>query len=247
MKEFVKEIVNRIGFKELNIRNFKDKRSELEEYTINNNLSCVHEAVFCLYNDKIDIHKCYMCENKVSYKGFKKGYCKTCSKLCQSRYAASKTFSKLNDEERKEMFEKQKEKRRLSLLDKYGVDNIMKVKEIASKNHIKMRQTNINSGRWLNYDNVKNDFSMYYKKVWYITNAQNISTLENIEKRAHISKSDSYHLDHMFSIKQAFLENIPVWIIGNISNLEMICGRQNLSKQDKCSISKEELFREFFK
>ena len=198
-----------------------------------------------MYNNKIDAPTCQICENKVKYHTFKKGYGKTCSSICQSKYAASKTFSKLNEEERKELFKKQKHTRSQTLLEKYGVDNVMKVKEIAGKNHVKMRQTNIDSGRWLNYENVKDDFLMYCKKVWYITNKQNISTLDNFDKRAHISIEDAYHLDHKYSIKQGFKDNIPVWIIGNICNLEMICGRKNLSKQDKCSISKEELFREF--
>ena len=246
LREFVKETVNTIGFEKLKIINFKEKREELENYTKENNLSCVHEAVYCIHQNKIDIPMCAICENNVTYRGFKKGYGKTCSSRCQSEYAASKTFSKLTNEEKTILFKKQKETRKKNVLKKYGVDNVMKVKEIASENHKKMRQTNIDSGRWLNYDNIGNDYKTYYKKVWYITNKQNTGILENIEKRGHITIEGSYHLDHKYSIKQGFIDNIPVWVIGDICNLEMILGKHNLSKQEKCSITKEELFREFF-
>lgn len=59
-------------------------------------------------------------------------------------------------------------------------------------------------------------------------------------------RSKLYHLDHRYSVKQAFLDNIPAHIIGSQHNLEILLRTDNCSKNQKCSISKEELFEIFF-
>jgi len=85
----------------------------------------------------------------------------------------------------------------------------------------------------------KDDFEHYLQKVRKVTRNQPLHLLENIEKRG--KSKESYHLDHKYSIFQGFKDNIPVHIIGNIKNLEMINSRVNMSKNIKCSISLEEL------
>ena len=55
-----------------------------------------------------------------------------------------------------------------------------------------------------------------------------------------------YHLDHKYSIAQGFRDNIPSYIIGSYVNLQMLLGSDNCSKNDKCSITKGELFYEYF-
>lgn len=85
----------------------------------------------------------------------------------------------------------------------------------------------------------RDKFREYYNLVWYFTN-QNLSLLENIEKR-----SINFHLDHKYSIKQGFIDNIRPDIIGNNVNLEIIPAGINMSKGCKCSITKEELLELF--
>lgn len=87
----------------------------------------------------------------------------------------------------------------------------------------------------------KSEFKQYYKLVWYFTNI-NLNLVENIEKR-----SIYYHLDHKYSIKKGFLENISPEIIGSSINLEIISFSDNCSKGAKCSISKEDLLSSFEK
>ena len=50
-----------------------------------------------------------------------------------------------------------------------------------------------------------------------------------------------YHLDHKFSISEGYKLNIPPQIIGSKENLEIITEKENCSKQQKCSISYDEL------
>jgi len=60
-------------------------------------------------------------------------------------------------------------------------------------------------------------------------------------------KKNNYHLDHKYSIYQGFIDNIPAKIIGSICNLEMLLSGKNLSKNKKCSISKDSLIESFEK
>ena len=92
----------------------------------------------------------------------------------------------------------------------------------------------------------KTDFEKYRYWVYKITELQNLSLLENFSKRAGYGKTDDpYQLDHKFSVVQGFLHNIPPFIIGHISNLEMLPAKQNNSKGSNCSVTLEELFTSF--
>lgn len=109
---------------------------------------------------------------------------------------------------------------------------------------IKTKETNIKNGYWVSDEN-KTDFQIYYAEVWKYTRRNNLSELEHIEKRGHANQG-KFHLDHKYSIFQGFIEEVPPYIIGSIHNLEMITGRNNLSKGRKCSISKEELLGAYY-
>ena len=45
------------------------------------------------------------------------------------------------------------------------------------------------------------------------------------------------HLDHKFSLKQGYLLGLPIEVITHPVNLEMIHYKDNLIKQDNCSIT----------
>jgi hypothetical protein len=82
----------------------------------------------------------------------------------------------------------------------------------------------------------------YYKLVWYYTNID-LSLVDNIELRGI---KNGFSLDHIYSIKQGFLDKIDPSIIGSKHNLRIITISENSSKGIKCDISKEELLKLFF-
>jgi len=82
------------------------------------------------------------------------------------------------------------------------------------------------------------EFKKYRRKVYYWTAKNDLSKLENYNKRALLG----YHLDHKFSITEGFRNNVPPKIIGSIYNLEFIPYNVNVSKGIKCSITLEELY-----
>jgi hypothetical protein len=53
------------------------------------------------------------------------------------------------------------------------------------------------------------------------------------------------NLDHMFSIREGFRQNISAEIIGNIVNLTMITAHDNCTKNKKCSITLQELLEKY--
>ena len=149
-----------------------------------------------------------------------------------------------------------KEKLKNHNIEKYGVENYfnsedykIKSKEASLKKYNSeyylsselRKQREIESGHWIS-DEDRTEYELYRLNVWRITNKQDLESLEDFDKRGRIDlDSDAYHIDHKFSIREGFEENIPPEIIGSLKNLEMIPGRKNCSKNSKCSITKEEL------
>lgn len=58
-------------------------------------------------------------------------------------------------------------------------------------------------------------------------------------------KGDGYQLDHKYSIAEGFKNNVPVEVIASIPNLEMLTVSENATKQDKCSITLNELMEKY--
>lgn len=92
----------------------------------------------------------------------------------------------------------------------------------------------------------KSEWQQYKQLVWYYTNQNNLTELENYNKRARIEVSGSYSLDHKLSIKQGFKDGIDPKIVGSINNLEFIPSNKNSIKNTKSSISKEFLLEKYY-
>jgi len=90
------------------------------------------------------------------------------------------------------------------------------------------------------------DFYKYKRMVRRYTLKNNLTELKNYNKRGRLEIPGSYNLDHKFSIKAGFDNNIPPYIIGNISNLEFITSIDNQKKKIKCSITKQQLYEGVF-
>lgn len=56
-------------------------------------------------------------------------------------------------------------------------------------------------------------------------------------------RSKEFHLDHKYSIKNGFINGVPAKIIASKFNLEVIPENENIRKQDKSSITLQELYK----
>jgi hypothetical protein len=86
--------------------------------------------------------------------------------------------------------------------------------------------------KWKRYKKIVYGYSnIEYQKHLTIINPENL-------KRGN----KDYHIDHMYSIRDAFYNNVPPEIVGSYVNLRMISKEENLLKGKKSNITKEELY-----
>ena len=235
------------------------------------------EYLTYLFNNKSLPNSICNCGKKKPYQFPKSPYREFCSVKCANKTkmtedikekiaeTTSKTYQLFSPEKKQNMVDKQKvtfqnnwteeDSIRYSNIlaaryesDEYRQWNKLKFSQYSKEKQceilLKIRQTNERLGNWITESEVKN-FKNYARLVWRYTNANELSVLKNIKKRGR--STNEYHLDHKYSIFQGFKDNIPAKIIGNICNLEMLKSGQNLSKNKKCSISKETLIESFEK
>ena len=91
-------------------------------------------------------------------------------------------------------------------------------------------------------NNTKTEFE-YYKRVVYKYTRKSVRR----NKTLYFGKRGEHHLDHKYSIYQGYNENIPPFIIGNKHNLQLLSEKDNLKKGKNCSITKEELYNEYYR
>ena len=60
-----------------------------------------------------------------------------------------------------------------------------------------------------------------------------------------LSRGKEYHLDHIFSRKEGFDNNVPPEIIGHWTNLRLIPAKENNGKSSNCDKTMEELYEDY--
>lgn len=135
--------------------------------------------------------------------------------------------------------EKQKRhgRNRKFLKEKYGENWIYVYKKNAEEYRKKMEEV----GAWIPLNELR-EFDKYKKLCWFWTK----QTLEDEKIKDIERRSREYQLDHMFSLKMGFINDVDPRIIGSKYNLEIISGIENARKSNKCSISLETLLNLFY-
>lgn len=162
------------------------------------------------------------------------------------KYGDLETYKRVTEKNRKKkivekygvdsifQLESFKETRKNTLKEKYGNDNF--------NNPEKTRRTRIDNGTQIN-DELVTNFRQYKKVVINRTFTIYNNNKELVNPTNLIRGKKQYHIDHMYSIKQGFLNNIPIEIITHPYNLHMIHYKDNLVKQDSCWIEIDELLK----
>lgn len=101
------------------------------------------------------------------------------------------------------------------------------------------------------------DFDEYIKTIKFQKDlySQRVRTLTETTYKKHKNKinplnrnrSKNWQIDHKFSISEGFRNNIDPEIMSHYVNLQMLTGLNNNKKNDKCSITKEELINNYEK
>lgn len=102
-------------------------------------------------------------------------------------------------------------------------------KEIIEKRRKSLIETIMNIP-YEEYEKRLSKKEKYYKIVRRITESQDLSKLENFDKRGRGTEEGVYHLDHIIPISYGLINNIDPAIIGHISNLRFIPALENIKK-----------------
>jgi hypothetical protein len=125
--------------------------------------------------------------------------------------------------------------KRLKTMNRVGKDGLTGLKRSA----LKGVQTGIKNGSILPRE-LKDDFIHYCDLVKNLSN-QNYGKYYDYINPTNIKRSNDYHLDHIYSKKYGFDNNIPIWIICHPCNLQMLHYSENCSKGSDCHHSLDEL------
>ena len=88
------------------------------------------------------------------------------------------------------------------------------------------------------------EFKKYYNEVRNIT-AKNLRKykhlFDNLDNIGRCGEKGKFQVDHIYSIKNGFINNITPHLIGHPSNLRVITWEENLKKSNNCEITLDEL------
>ncbi len=210
-------------------------------------------------NSIVYAKKCFIC-GKI-YLG--KKYSKCCSKLCGCKLPNHyNPFKKINEKRINEKNEK------IILYDEKPIYCLICGKKISYRKAIIQKcktccHSCSNKLKWLNNDfcektsesihkasvkrfdldgiNMK-DKRLYRKFVCRLSK-RNYNKFKNIINPNNLPiGSKKYHIDHVFSIHDGFINNINPFIISHPLNLRVLYCFENISKGSLSNISKDELF-----
>lgn len=127
---------------------------------------------------------------------------------------------------------------RKTWMRKYGVDNPSKAPAIKQR----LSETSLKRYEHLRVNRKKSE--AYYREVREITKKSWVKHYLKINPQ-RITRSNDYHLDHIYSISEGFRNNIPAEIIGHWTNLRLIPKIENSSKGASCHKTKEQLYEDY--
>lgn len=112
------------------------------------------------------------------------------------------------------------------------------LRDLVRKNtlcqHERYKQTDAYK-HWLSK---KSEYELYKMTVMQRTFENDLTTLENWSRRNLYHK---YEIDHIYPTRQAFKNDIPPELIGDIKNLRIIPRKENRSKSGKITIIPEHI------
>jgi hypothetical protein len=138
-----------------------------------------------------------------------------------------------------------KEIRKQKALNKYGVDNVSKSKSIKST--LSKQRTDYWNEVYANkkYTNDGLTRLQYSHRCQQYANTQHQHHKDLIDPEGKRGKH--WHLDHIYSVTDGFLNDVPVNIISDISNLRLISAKDNYKKHKRSEKTLAELYEDFSK
>lgn len=103
--------------------------------------------------------------------------------------------------------------------------------DVIKEEHIlQMRATKAGFKNFEEYKEMYPKKEMYKREVWRYTYQHPLDTLDNWDKRGRCGVDGAYQLDHIISINEGWVNQIPAEEIAKWENLRMIPWKDNLLK-----------------
>jgi Ni/Co efflux regulator RcnB len=138
-----------------------------------------------------------------------------------------------------------KDKRKQKSLDKYGVDNVSKADSI--KEFLSERR----SEYWHQVYSEKNFTLNGLTRLQYSHRCHQYANTQYQRYRDMLDpeykRGKHWHLDHIYSVTDGFLNDVPINVISDVSNLRVISDKDNYKKHKKSEKTLAELYEGFSK
>lgn len=123
----------------------------------------------------------------------------------------------------------------MSRIDKFGRNGYSRIatKAIIKGNITKEKKGLISLNR--------NEFKRYKVVVQYLTEKHREALTRGFVTGL-AGTQNAWHIDHIFSVLKGYQNNISPFVIGHITNLQMLPWEDNLSKHSSCNITIDKLF-----
>ena len=138
--------------------------------------------------------------------------------------------------------EKTKLKKKKTALERYGVDNVSKattVKQLIGKKAIE---------RWNNIYKDKNFTTDGLTRKQYSNRCHQYAETQYYRHQSIIDPENKrgrhWHVDHIYSVTDGFLNDVPVNVISDISNLRLISDKDNYKKHKRSDKTLEQLYED---
>lgn len=137
-----------------------------------------------------------------------------------------------------------KEKKKQKALDRYGVDNVSKAESIKDTIRNKTKE------RWQGVYKNKNFSSEGLTRKQYGDRANQYAETQYQRNKDLLDpehkRGKHWHLDHIYSVTDGFLNNVPINVISDISNLRLISDKENYAKSCNSHKSLDQLYEDFY-
>jgi hypothetical protein len=189
----------------------------------------------------------HRCCPAVLNKGYQTNLSKYGSKTPASSESVRKKMQDTNIDrygvENASSLESVKQIRREKALAEYGVDNVSKSESI--KKLIADRKTEY----WTNVYKIKQFTSEGLTREQYGRRCHQYADTQYFRHQQQIDpdskRSKHWHVDHIYSVTDGFLNDVPINVISDISNLRLISDKDNYKKHKKSDKSLEQLYEDY--
>lgn len=199
----------------------------------------LYERLYCYLNHITERPGCLTCGKQISFrKHVPREYHRYCNSTC-----AMNDMKTLLGVDNASQLDSVKQKKKETCLKNHGVEHYAQCKEgrtLRSQNKInywnKVYQNKDFTADGLTRAQYKNRAMQYadtqYRRYQHIIDPDCL-------------RSRTYHLEHIFSLTDGFLNDVPINIISDISNLRMLPSTENYRKNSSSHKTLQELYEDY--